>query len=113
MRNETIKIVNKVWGEELWLVNSDKYCGKLLTINKGAKGSYHYHREKEETFYCLFGQVMLTVEDKSYPLDSMTSPKTIEVGEKHSIEGIVESVVLEISTPHDDNDVYRLTESKQ
>ena len=111
MRKEKIKIVPKVWGEELWLVNSDKYCGKLLTIKKGAKSSYHYHKEKQETFFCLYGDVLLTIEGKEYPLNSTASPRTVEVGEKHSIEGIRESVVLEVSTPHNEKDVYRLTES--
>jgi len=112
MRKEEIKQVPKVWGEELWLVNSDKYCGKLLTINKGAQSSYHYHKIKEETFYCLYGQVTLVIEGKTFVMDSMASPKTIEAGEKHSFKGIKSSVLLEISTHHDDEDVVRLEESR-
>lgn len=111
MRREKIKIVPKVWGEELWLVNSDKYCGKLLTVNEGAQGSYHYHKEKEETFYCLYGEVSLTIEGRDYMLNSLSSPRTIEVGEKHSIVGLKTSVILEVSTPHNDDDVYRLRDS--
>lgn len=112
MKKEEIKVVPKVWGEELWLVNSDKYCGKLLTINRGAESSYHYHKQKEETFYCLYGQVGLTVEDQGYELNPFSSPKTIEAGEKHSFTGLMDSVLLEVSTPHSEDDVYRLSESK-
>ena len=112
MRKEEIKIVPKVCGEELWLVNSDKYCGKLLTINKGAKGSYHYHKIKEETFFCLYGDVLLTIQGEEHHLGSTSNPITVNAGDMHSIEGIRESVILEVSTPHNDDDVYRLTESK-
>lgn len=112
MKKEKIKTVKKVWGEEFWLVNSDRYCGKLLTINKGAESSYHYHKEKEETFYCLYGQVGLTVEGKDYMLNPFSRPKTIEAGEKHCFTGLAESVILEVSTHHDDKDTIRLTESK-
>ena len=113
MRKETTKTVEKVWGNELWLVNSDKYCGKLLTIDMGAESSYHYHKEKEETFYCLWGQVGLIVEGKSYMLNPFSRPKTIMAGERHSFSGLAESTtLLEVSTHHDDNDVYRLGVSK-
>ena len=113
MRKEKIKIVQKVWGEELWLVNSNKYCGKVLTVNQDAQSSYHYHKEKEETFYCLYGQVGLTVEGKDYMLNPFSSPKTIEAGEKHSFTGLMKSVIMEVSTRHDDNDIVRITESKK
>ncbi len=112
MRKEEIKVVKKVWGEELWLVNSDKYCGKLLTINEDAKGSYHSHAIKEETFYVLWGKVFLTVEGKGYILDNSSAPITIEPGDRHSMEGLTSAVIVEISTKHDDEDVFRLEESK-
>lgn len=112
MRKENLKWVEKKWGEEIILVNSDKYCGKLLIIDRGAKGSYHYHKEKEETFMAIEGYARLVVEGQEYLLAPFTKPKTIEPGEKHSIEGISEAVILEVSTPHNDNDVFRETESQ-
>ena len=112
MRKEQLITVDKVWGEELWLVNSDKYCGKLLIIDAGAKGSYHFHKEKEETFWAVEGYVKLIVEGKEHLLTPFTRPKTIEPGERHSIEGITQAVILEISTPHSEEDVYRETESQ-
>jgi len=30
----TPKIVNKVWGYEMWIHNDEEYCGKLLVFNK-------------------------------------------------------------------------------
>jgi hypothetical protein len=35
--------VEKGWGHELIWVTNDKYCGKLLKFNKGAKFSMHFH----------------------------------------------------------------------
>ena len=37
----------KAWGKEIWMVNNDKYCGKLLCFNKKSKFSMHYHLIKE------------------------------------------------------------------
>ena len=36
--------VEKGWGHELIWATNDKYCGKLLKFNKGAKFSMHFHR---------------------------------------------------------------------
>lgn len=43
--------VPKGWGFEKWIVNNEKYCGKILFFVKGKKCSYHYHEIKDETFY--------------------------------------------------------------
>ena len=112
MRKETIKTVPKLWGKEEWLINSDRYCSKLLHINRGARSSYHYHKKKEETFYGLIGDVFLMVEGRNYILNSSARPITIEAGDKHSIQGMTGAVILEVSTQHDDSDTYRLEESK-
>ncbi|MDO8492848.1 MAG: hypothetical protein Q7S34_04365 [bacterium] len=44
---------SKGWGEELWIINNEKYCGKLLKFNKGALFSDHFHIIKEETLCVL------------------------------------------------------------
>ncbi len=111
MRKETIKKVPKKWGEEMWLVNNGLYCGKLLFLKKNATCSYHYHKIKQETFYVPDGEVVLTIEGKDYILDPYARPKTIMPGEKHKFFGLKKSVIIEVSTHHSDNDVFRLTES--
>ena len=40
------KVVDKGWGKEIWMVNNNKYCGKLLQFNQNAKFSMHYHIKK-------------------------------------------------------------------
>jgi mannose-6-phosphate isomerase-like protein (cupin superfamily) len=103
--------VKKAWGWELWLVNGDKYCGKLLLVDKGATCSYHCHHNKQETFFALQGQCMLTVEDKVYDLNPLARAKTIMPREFHKFKGLTKAVLLEVSTHHDDADVERREES--
>jgi len=111
-QKETMEEVRKVWGKEIWIVNCPEYCGKLLYLDKGAESSCHYHEKKQETFHALEGQVALTVEGKDYMLNPFSRPKTIKPGQKHSFRGLANSIIIEISTHHDDQDVVRLTESK-
>ncbi len=94
------------------VVNNDLYCGKLLYIDKNAVSSYHYHNVKKETFYGLMGQVVLTVDNKDYMLNPFSRPKTINPGQFHMFRGITDGVVMEISTPHKEEDVVRETESE-
>jgi len=109
---ETIKEVKKAWGRELIIVNCDKYCGKLLYLDRGAESSYHKHINKQETFFCLEGQAALVIEGKDYMLNPYSRPKTILPGALHSFMGLTSAVIIEFSTPHDDSDVYRVTQSR-
>jgi len=109
---EPLITVDKVWGEEIILVNNDKYCGKFLLVDRDAEASYHYHKTKQETFYCLEGYGVLTVEGKEYVMTPTTRPKTIMPNEKHKFRGITELILLEISMPHSEDDVVRLEPSK-
>jgi len=56
-----IKKVTKKWGYEEWIVNTDKYCGKLLYLQKGKRCSMHFHQVKDETFYILQGKVLMEI----------------------------------------------------
>lgn len=103
-----MKEVKKVWGKEVWIVNNDKYCGKLLYVDRGARCSYHYHPIKQETFYCLEGEVLMNVKGSEFVLKE---PYTINPNTPHSFYGITDAVILEVSTPHSDEDVVRLNES--
>lgn len=110
---ETLKEVKKVWGKEVWIVNCEKYCGKLLYLDKGAVSSLHYHIMKQETFYALSGQTALTIEEKDYMLNPYSRPKTIYPWQEHQFMGLSEGIViLEISTHHEEEDTVRITESK-
>lgn len=109
---EPRKDVDKVWGYESWLVNIPEYCGKLLFVDKNAECSYHFHKNKKETFTCLEGLAILTVNGKDYELSPVARSKTILPGEYHKFRALKNTVILEVSSHHEDIDSYRLTKSK-
>ena len=111
MKKESLITVDKVWGEEIWLVNRPEYCSKLLLIDRNAESSLHYHKTKQETFFAIEGYALLTIENNEYTLAPFTRAKTIFPGEKHKFKGITEAVIVEISTQHVEEDVVRLTKS--
>ena len=107
------KIVLKNWGCEEWLVNNDKYCGKILYLNQDKRCSLHRHKIKEETFYILEGEIELETrwEDEQSQITILSQGDTWEilVGQYHrfkAINGL--AILIEFSTHHDDNDVERL-----
>ena len=57
--SDRLNFVPKGWGFEKWIVNNEKYCGKILYIVKDRKCSWHYHKIKDETFYVQSGKIIL------------------------------------------------------
>jgi mannose-6-phosphate isomerase-like protein (cupin superfamily) len=105
--------VQKGWGKEIWLVNNNKYCGKILKFNAGSKFSMHYHVNKEETFYILDGHLRLKYFDLSNAEEKnedLYSGDIVDIPQfnPHKIEAIKESTIIEISTHHEDSDSYRI-----
>ena len=109
--NTDIKVVERAWGTEVWVVNCDEYCCKLLQLPKGAVSEYHYHPKKKETFLCLRGHVLLCLDGRDSILDPLSGPVTIQPGQKHSFRGNVDSLILETSTHHSEEDVVFLSEA--
>lgn len=109
-----VKIVQKGWGYEKWIVNNEKYCGKLLFFNKGKRCSWHFHKIKDETFYLQSGLISLYYgldEDLSKSLVLVLEPGDsfhIPVGLKHQMIALEESELFEFSTEHFDFDSYRI-----
>ena len=113
-----IKVVDKKWGTEEWIVNRD-YCAKLMTLNPDHSCSFHFHKDKTETFYVLEGTMDIKLRDlktgqildrKLIPGDSVT----IYPLQAHSFKTVMEfpCKFIEVSTHHDDADTYRIEESK-
>jgi mannose-6-phosphate isomerase-like protein (cupin superfamily) len=105
----------KGWGNEIWIVNNELYCGKILQFNKNAKFSMHYHTKKDETWYVLDGNFMLKyingenadiIEKKLLPKEVLR----ILPGCCHQLECLSEQggQILEISTQHIETDSYRV-----
>ena len=112
-----INHVEKLWGSEDWLVNNEKYCAKYLNLKKGFACSLHYHKEKDETFYILEGEVKIEIQDP-FNVDIYI----LRVGEllrvypetAHRFTSITPTAkILEVSTTHKDEDTVRIEDSKE
>ena len=102
-----IKEVKKIWGKEIWMANTDLYCGKKLILNKGKRCSLHYHKNKDETFYIDKGKVLMQINGQEKIMRQGESVR-IKSGEKHRFSGLENSVIIETSTHHEDSDSYRI-----
>lgn len=104
--------VPKVWGSEQWIENNDRYCCKLLNLKKGFQCSLHYHKVKDEMFLVRSGRVRLELGGETLELREgnfvRVPPET-----KHRFTGLEDSVIIEISTHHDEADSYRIEPSRQ
>ncbi|MFH0898269.1 MAG: cupin domain-containing protein [bacterium] len=107
--------VKKSWGHEEWIVNNEKYCGKKLVFNQGHHCSMHFHKIKEETFYLLYGKMLVELEqeDGSIAKRVITSGDVqhITPGLPHRMTALVDSAIIEFSTFHMDSDSYRKSPS--
>jgi mannose-6-phosphate isomerase-like protein (cupin superfamily) len=114
MTSSEIKIVPKGWGYEKWIANSELYCGKLLFIRKGHRCSWHYHTNKDETFYIQSGEVLLIYGD----VDDMEKAKMkvlgpgdkfyVYPGLRHQMQAREDTELFEFSTQHFDSDSNRI-----
>jgi len=112
MVENIIKRVDKVWGSEEWIANNDKYCGKILNLNKGFRCSIHCHKNKHETFYILAGKVLMELFDSGGNRSTINVmlPEEIQVikpYQKHRFTGLEGSRIIEFSTHHEESDSYR------
>lgn len=103
---EPLVRVAKAWGEEIWVANTPLYCGKWLVLNKGWQCSLHHHKVKDETFHILEGLVGFELGDTSAVLHPGNTVH-VPAGTKHRFTGLEASHILEISTFHSDEDVFR------
>lgn len=121
--------VEKGWGWELWLANFDfanitqgdhnpnqGYCGKKMSLYHGKKCSWHYHKEKQESFYILDGEmrVLYGIDDdiKKAKEVILTPGDVFDVhnGLRHRFIGHskTDCIFFEFSTFHKDEDSYRI-----
>ena len=114
MSSSNIKIVQKGWGYEKWICNTEEYCGKLLHIIKGKKCSWHYHILKDEVFYVQSGRVKVLYSDEE---DRDNAKEIIlEAGDnfhvyrglRHQMYALEDSDLFEFSTEHFDSDSNRI-----
>jgi mannose-6-phosphate isomerase len=105
--------VDKPWGYELIWARTDRYVGKILHVNAGQVLSCQYHNQKDETMHVLSGELIL----RTQPQGGDMAERIFRQGESihipplliHQIEAVVDSDVLEASTPELD-DLVRLSD---
>lgn len=118
IKNESMKFVPKSWGWELWIVNNEKYCGKILFVKRGQFLSYHYHKIKDEVLYIQSGRARFVISDHEDGRDPsevfMDEGQAYHVttGCPHQIEALRDLTIIEFSTQHFDSDSIRLSPSK-
>ena len=105
--------VEKGWGHEFIFATNDKYCGKILSFNKDAKFSMHFHGEKDETWYVLTGEFIVKYIDTETAQINETILKTGDTWRNlplfpHQLVCIEEGVIVEVSTPDSVEDNYRV-----
>lgn len=114
--------VDKLWGQEEWIVNTPLYCGKILRIDPGYQCSLHMHPVKTETFYVSDGCVQLELLADRFNGAAPTrlvlnwgESYTLNPGTYHRFSSLdpLGSKVIEFSTEHSDDDVVRLEDSKE
>ena len=111
---QPVHIEPKGWGREVWIVNSDRYCGKILEIDKGKRCSLHFHQIKTESFYLRAGRLKVYV--KHSPTAEGLAIFELKAGEcmdiprglVHQMEALEDSELFEFSTQHFDSDSHRL-----
>ncbi len=111
---ESPYFVDKPWGHELIWAVTDRYVGKILHVKAGHVLSRQYHVRKDETMHLLSGEMILRIwpDADSAPVERPFLPgESVHIvpGTIHSIEAVIDSDVLEASTP-DLDDVVRLSD---
>jgi mannose-6-phosphate isomerase-like protein (cupin superfamily) len=106
--------VEKAWGYELWIINNELYCGKLLVFKKDKQFSMHYHLLKDEAWYVSKGEFIYkyidteTATEVAIPITEGTCIHLLP-GQPHQLLALTEgATIFEVSTQHFDSDSYRV-----
>jgi mannose-6-phosphate isomerase len=95
--------VDKPWGSELIWALTDRYCGKVITIETGKRLSLQYHQEKDESLLVLRGRLRLHLEDDAGTMTQRDlgpgEAAHVTVGRRHRFEAIERVELVEVSTP--------------
>ncbi|MDD5251204.1 MAG: cupin [Patescibacteria group bacterium] len=95
--------IEKPWGFEVVYTPpeiTDK-TGKILFTKAGKKWSFQYHDQKQETICCLMGKALIWLENDQGEIEKIPmvpmAGYTITPGQKHRVEAIEDSYMIETS----------------
>jgi quercetin dioxygenase-like cupin family protein len=105
--------VEKGWGHELIWATNDKYCGKMMNFNTGARFSMHFHATKEETWHVLSGKFIVKVINTA---NATQHEQELNIGDTwhnpplspHQLICLEAGTIIEVSTPDSVEDNYRV-----
>jgi len=94
-----MKIINKPWGSEMWIVdNNNNYALKIINIKKGKRLSLQYHTTKDECLYLEDGIANVVMDNKEFEIGP-GAVLEIPPGTLHRIEAVIDCRFIEVSTP--------------
>lgn len=111
---DQIHAVDKEWGRELWIHNTEQYCGKILEFREGARFSMHFHKLKTETWYVISGRLKfewIDFETANWNTAELVPNTVVHIpsGQAHRLTALTKGVrIMEVSTQHFDSDSYRI-----
>ncbi len=104
----------KAWGYELWIINNELYCGKLLVFKAHKQFSMHYLLLKDEAWYISKGEFeykFIDTETAELRSKIVKEGDCIHLmpGQPHQMLALEEgATIFEVSTQHFDSDSYRV-----
>lgn len=99
-----VKKVEKPWGHEIIFTEDAKpYTGKIMVVNAGKRWSLHYHEEKLESLCLVSGKMNIWLENSTGEMEilpmELHKGYTVTPGQKHRLEAVEDSIVVEASQP--------------
>ncbi len=87
------------FGLTIFTIVNREYCKKLLILLPKQQHAEQYHRQKEETFHVLYGDIWVNLDGKvrQHKLGEIV---TVDRGVKHSFGTETGAVIEEISSTH-------------
>jgi mannose-6-phosphate isomerase-like protein (cupin superfamily) len=107
-----VRRVKKPWGYEVHWAHTDRYVGKVIHVNRGHALSLQYHNVKDETIHLWSGRIVFEIRRGGRAVRRTLRPGQsvhITPGTVHRMTALVDSDILEASTPELD-DVVRLAD---
>ena len=110
MKDAAPRRVEKPWGHEVIWAETDRYIGKIITIEPGHRLSLQYHERKDESLIVTQGTLRLHLENENGEVEihdlEPGQRSRIPVGRRHRFDAVATRVELcEVSTPEIDDGV--------
>tara|TARA_Y100000389_G_C17456746_1_gene518649 strand:- start:1127 stop:1753 length:627 start_codon:yes stop_codon:yes gene_type:complete len=104
------KVVSKPWGFEFAISLKDSHALWCLYIANNQSTSFHCHPKKDTTLVVVRGSLECSTVNNKYHLVKNDSC-TFHRGVFHSIKAIEDSIVIEIETSPNKNDLVRYSDN--